>query len=209
MSFTSMKQLVEHLRKVNHHLDDRVTFECFVCKRYKIKTESFMRNHIKRCGVKRIRKSKCLICRQPLAIAELDSHLCGDNADVQCEYCADRFTVTKVLREHLENVHKSNRRLYKCKTPLCKKYFPMIFLKECHESVHDPESEEVLACDTCGKQFSSQLSLTGHKKVHRKTTSKLFSIVIVVVFIALCFIHFPRLIFFFFGFFNCGCRFPL
>lgn len=170
--FTSMKKLVNHLRTVKQH---RVLFECFICKWNNTYSEKTMRNHIKRhekTPQKRFRR-KCLVCLMLChSAADLDSHLCGDKVDIQCEYCDEHFTATTELCEHLTSVHQSSQRFYRCSK--CPKYFPMIFLKDCHENVHSKKNSqsELLNCDTCSKQFFDKKTFTDHKRFHNRPNGK-------------------------------------
>lgn len=162
-----MKALVDHLRIVKQH---RMVFECFICKQHEAYSEKAMRNHIKRHkqpNIKRFRRI-CLICKIPLSVTNFDSHLCGNEKYVPCEYCSGRFTTTKRLREHLENVHKSNLQLHHCKK--CTKYFPMVWLKNVHETVHN--NETLLTCEACSKQFFHKSTFNNHKRSHEETKCK-------------------------------------
>lgn len=131
------------------------SFECFICKNHTTKTKLAMQKHIRRHR----KYSKCEICGRR---SESTSHLCGKNADVQCEYCEKRFGTTAKMQQHLDRVHKT-RRLYGCDK--CSKFFAMIFFKNCHQASHSESSE--FKCDKCPKSFARRALLIYHKKTHQ------------------------------------------
>lgn len=174
--FPNVEELVEHLRIVDNH---RVLFECFVCKRFTTRSEKIMRKHIERhdrqpkkpVSAKKFRRV-CLICRIPLTVTNFGTHLCGDKVDVQCEYCAEKFTATKPLCEHLDAVHKTQRNLYTCAK--CPRIFAMVFIRDNHETSHS-QNLRPFKCEKCPKKFARQISLSKHIKLHDSHTCKFCS----------------------------------
>lgn len=159
-SFATGRELKNHLDMMNKtkYSDQLKYFECFICKRFRTKDETAMRDHIKQHPYMKI--PKCEICNTQTAPI---SHLCGKNKIVQCEYCPEKLMTTEKLLEHLNSMHKSNRRLYGCEK--CPKYFPMVFLKDCHQMSHSERNPKV-KCDMCLKTFTTKGSLTTHKETH-------------------------------------------
>lgn len=161
--FETGKLLNDHLH-LHEDVSDRPVkrehFECYICKTHKTKTAKDMRKHMRQH-----RQKRCEICKE---ILQSMSHLCGNNIDVQCEYCSERFKTTENMRKHLVDVHKSNQRLYQCK--MCPKYFPMIFLRDCHQATHTKRQEQ--QCDICPKKFVTKLRLARHKEIHRTQKCK-------------------------------------
>lgn len=122
---------------------DRIVYECYLCKcTYKslVNMQKHMNLHVDN---QNIDFQFCTICRMKVHYTKMDWHVCGEKDDIQCEYCSTRFTGTNKLLEHLDEMHKTDyQRLYECEK--CVKHFPMIFLKDSHQSTHANEPEEYL-----------------------------------------------------------------
>lgn len=148
----------------------RIEYECYLCNcNYKRLTT--MRKHM----FSHVKSQKavfhyCSICRAKVERTKMNSHVCGQLDNIQCEYCSKRFTGTNKLLKHLDVMHKTKRRLYECEK--CSKYFPMIFLRDSHQNTHANETEGSLRsanrakildsdreknhlCEECGRAFGS------------------------------------------------------
>lgn len=150
-------------------ISKRIEYECYLCKcNYKKlgTMRKHMNSHIKRQVVFHF----CSICRTKVDRTKMNFHVCGQRDDIQCEYCSERFTGTNKLLKHLNQIHKTKRRLYECEK--CIKHFPMIFLRDFHQNTHANEPDEYSRsanhtkrldaekakhhlCDECGKIFTS------------------------------------------------------
>lgn len=113
------------------------------------------------------RPAKCDVCKLPRFTDELDTHLCGDQYQIQCEYCDKSFTITTQLIEHLE-CHE-NQKFYHCKE--CHSYFGMKVLRDYHQEYHTRQSKNH-TCETCSKSFASKNNLISHMKTHTTEKSK-------------------------------------
>lgn len=152
-------------------MSKRGEYQCYLCK-IKYKSLVFMRKHMKLHSdrIKSVAYDPCSICRIKIRRKEMNAHLCDQKDSVQCEYCSVHFMATNELLDHLETMHPINRRLYRCEK--CIKYFPMIFLRDSHQTCHanepqansktsghrkvlNVEKSRANLCDECGKTFCS------------------------------------------------------
>lgn len=165
-SFESATELGIHLSTKKVSFARPKSFECFICKKYESKTQRAMRKHIKKHRVKNCNLSKCEICRKR---SDWTSHLCGgENSEIQCEYCSERFKTTTKMQQHLNNIHTTKRRLYRCAK--CPQFFALIFFRECHQASHSENYE----CNLCEKKFTNSQSLYYHKRTHSFQKCKFF-----------------------------------
>lgn len=126
-----------------------VEYECYLCKR-KYKNLKFMRKHMRNhMNDGSITSHLCPICRTEQDRTNMNTHLCSGKNDVQCEYCSKGFKSTNKLLKHLDKVHRTNRRFYRCDK--CPMLFPMIWLKDCHQNTHADEPDQHLKTDTLNK----------------------------------------------------------
>lgn len=132
-------------------------FQCYLC-RMNFITITKLRVHMK-CHEK---DHKCKICKAALTRNELNTHLCGDEAFISCEYCDDEFTATLKLLEHLQKSHV-RRKFYQCEK--CPKFFVMIGLRKYHMKTHAQDEAE-LVCNVCCKIFDSTRQLKRHMNSH-------------------------------------------
>lgn len=109
------------------------------------------------------RDMKCQICKEPLTLNESKCHLCGTQKMVKCEYCRKKFDVTINLLEHLETVHTTNKRMIRCEK--CSKFYPMEYLKECHQATHDKTNP--ISFDFPPKQNPNKILLHSHLRTHK------------------------------------------
>lgn len=136
---------------------EKKTFECFLCRASVIKFQKLkvhIRHHHKR-------NRNCTICKMELTANELNSHLCGDEKSIRCEYCSDTFTTTTALMKHLDNSNEK-KMIYKCEK--CTRNFLSIFLKDHHTKLHDSPEQSV--CEICSKAFFSEAKLKTHMRIH-------------------------------------------
>lgn len=154
------------------HLSDHIAYECYLCN-LKYKLLGALHNHMNlHTGGQRVVFHFCSICRMKVDRTKMDHHVCGANDFVQCEYCTKRFTGTAKLLKHLNEMHKTKRRMYQCEK--CVRHFPMVFLKDSHQDSHANEPEEYMKfakqfkghipsperakdhlCEECGKTFTT------------------------------------------------------
>lgn len=140
---------------------DILTFECYICKTV-VKSISNLRSHME----KHARDKECDICKMPLTVHELNSHLCGKEKNVSCEYCDETFISTVKLLEHLKLPHEK-KRLYRCNE--CPKFFPMIILRHYHMAQHRIEAPpNRYLCNICGKGFATSSNFSAHKRTHKE-----------------------------------------
>ncbi|XP_055311535.1 zinc finger protein 700-like [Sitodiplosis mosellana] len=142
------------------------SYQCYLCRMSFNTFFNGVHVHMKRHE----RDQKCEICKTELTLNELNSHLCGDEKSIRCDYCADEFTATSKLVEHLDKSHEKGKLLYRCEK--CSKYFSMFALKELHMKVHDRAPKQFV-CKVCHKNFASKLLRKVHVKRHNETNSHL------------------------------------
>lgn len=139
-------------------------FSCFSCK-IQIKSLSEFKAHMKQ----HVKDQVCEICKVQVSFNELkESHVCGTETSISCEYCNETFTSTAKLLEHLETPHES-KKLYGCSK--CFKYFPQLNLRQFHMAQHENEEGVTPAvqhiCEECGKGFDTVDKLNKHQKYHK------------------------------------------
>lgn len=144
-------------------------FKCFACK-IQIKSVTEFQTHMKQHAIDQV----CEICKMQLSYNELnESHVCGTETSISCEYCNETFTSTAKLLEHLKTPHES-KKLYGCSK--CFKYFPQSNLRQYHMVQHENEAKNTPTtqhiCDECGKGFDTADKLSKHQKSHNDTTEK-------------------------------------
>ncbi|XP_055311551.1 zinc finger and SCAN domain-containing protein 12-like [Sitodiplosis mosellana] len=140
-------------------------FQCYLCG-MNCSTKQILRAHMylhERCH-------KCDICKTALTQNELNSHLCGEEKTIRCDYCPIEFTVTLELLEHLEKSHEK-RKFYRCEK--CPKFIASIALKETHMKSHELDAPKRFICEVCSKAFTSRVNLRSHRRSHVKTKSHL------------------------------------
>lgn len=137
------------------------SYQCYLC-RTNFSTTEEIRVHMKRHE----RDQKCELCKMELTFNELYSHLCGKEKSIRCDYCADEFTATLKLIDHLEESHEKGLSFHQCEK--CPKYFAMLTLKEFHMASHNGQSNQFV-CKICSKAFSTKISLNVHVKRHENT----------------------------------------
>lgn len=139
------------------------SFQCYLCQRcFPLLRE--LRIHMK-CHE---RSYKCEICRSPLTFNELNTHLCGKEESIDCDYCPNTFIATSKLVKHIETSH-GKRKFYQCEK--CPKFFPMITLKEWHIITHAQDLPRLFVCNICSKAYAMESVLKTHIKSHDKTIS--------------------------------------
>lgn len=151
-------------------MSKRIEYECYLCNCIYKKLPTIRRHmnlHVKN---QKAAFHYCSICRTKVERTKLNFHVCGQQSNVQCEYCSRGFKGTNKLLKHLDVMHKTTRRLYECEK--CFKHFPMIFLRDFHQNTHTTEFEEYLRsakhkkmldsdkarnhlCEECGKRFTN------------------------------------------------------
>lgn len=133
-------------------------FQCYLCRTdyYGIRE---LRDHMKRHE----RDKKCEICKMTLTHSELNSHLCGKESSIRCDYCANEFTTTLKLIDHLEKSHET-KKLHQCEK--CPKFLASIALREYHMKSHDLDAPKRFICEICSKCFASKVLLNAHSKTH-------------------------------------------
>lgn len=164
MAFETTREIACHVLWV--HKNDKATkkdclkkFTCVLCN----ETFTNITDYGKHIG-EHERATKCEVCKLP---AKLDTHLCGDQEEIQCDYCDERFSTTTKLIEHLKS--HENHKFYHCKT--CRLFFGMKFLRDCHEEQHVQQIKNY-TCETCSKSFTREEYLIQHMKIHTKRGGK-------------------------------------
>lgn len=164
MTFETTKEIALHMRR-GHETDidyETTIFTCTLCNESFSNIEDYrkhMRGHE--------RSTKCDVCKLPRCMDELDTHLCGDQEQIQCDYCDQMFKVTTKLVEHLQS--HDNQRFYHCKH--CHLYFGMKILRDYHEEQHVKKAK-YYKCETCSKTFATKNNLISHMGTHEADRCK-------------------------------------
>lgn len=74
-------------------------------------------------------KQRCQICRNQSE--DLKQHMCTNETEIQCEYCASIFKSTIDLGEHFNEVNHKNVRYYRCNK--CNMAFLTEYFLKCHQ----------------------------------------------------------------------------
>lgn len=147
----------------------RTLHHCYACQKT-FENPYKLRVHIKtHSEAPRRRLQRCKVCQKSLSRDELDTHMCGDEESIRCDYCPNEFIVTLELLEHLKESHQ-NTETYQCEK--CPKYFTMTALKEIHMKMHEKHTQKPFACNVCSMLFSKKKYLDFHKKTHDQIKSK-------------------------------------
>ncbi|XP_055311487.1 zinc finger protein 595-like [Sitodiplosis mosellana] len=163
-SFETTKELNDHVRE--NHKWNHTLYTCHLCEK-DCHTQSNLQSHFKH----HVKMTKCQVCKRSLKLDDLNSHLCGKEKSIRCDYCPNEFTTTSKLVEHLEKSHETNVKFYQCEK--CKKCFPMIALKDFHMISHAQDEPKPFVCEICSKAFSKEYYLKVHSETHDAPKSHL------------------------------------
>ncbi|XP_055311588.1 zinc finger protein 878-like [Sitodiplosis mosellana] len=162
---TTQFALPKKSRSTTRRKKEEKSFQCYLCQT-SFSTMKEVRVHMERHK----RDQKCKICRTALTVNELNSHLCGEERSIGCEYCSNEFTITAKLLEHLKTDH-ATKKMHKCEK--CPTFLAMIALKEFHMKSHELDAPKRFICEICSKAFASKLRLRGHIERHDQIKSHL------------------------------------
>lgn len=152
-SFSSDVHLRDHVRRV-HNASHK--YECAYCKAtfpvaYRLK---------KHLAVHTSAKTTCPVCSKILSVRTSMSHhmkLHSKEKPYQCVQCGKEFAKKTILALHLRFVHRSD----KLRCLKCHQEFKRRLEYQKHLSEH--VKERTLACEFCGKLFSTLGALGAHK----------------------------------------------
>lgn len=166
MTFQNSDGISKHIRETHRKKAEERLYECYICKIQIRNHEHALRNHMKMHSDPPT--VQCGVCMEDYS--ENESHLCGEETTIQCDYCEKQFTTTDGLVKHLNDNHEQ-KKLHRCET--CIKYLPMLFLKKHHNC--RGQLTKPYACSVCIKRFATLNQLRQHEKTHRddKTGKKM------------------------------------
>lgn len=155
-SFAKPIELRKHIR--SHDPNGKRTFECYLCK-IPFKSSKLVKKHLELHD----KYVKCTICYQAVEERKMDHHLCGEEKQINCGYCQQTFTSTKLILNHFDTDHPNDIRMQKCYD--CRTFFESRVLMKYHTRYHD-EHPKIFVCDTCSKAFETRKKLANHMKYH-------------------------------------------
>lgn len=155
--FKSEKLLSNHIKRLNHTDEAKVTFKCVVCPE---KTELNEHSKIHFDG----KHYTCHICPTKYTRSnKLKPHLMNKHiapiVRFKCELCSETFKFEVTLKTHLLT-HINTPVVYNCGQ--CAKTFSNATELRVHEIAHRPQ----LKCDFCYRSFRLQTIMDKHVEIH-------------------------------------------
>ncbi|XP_055317616.1 zinc finger protein 28-like [Sitodiplosis mosellana] len=96
-----------------------------------------------------------------------------ENFDLNCDQCDTMFSTFHDAQRHYKESHGDDNGYIKCKS--CKYKVKRFFTLKHHVKSHSViKTPETFKCDMCPKVFTTQKSITRHKRQHRMTMNKSF-----------------------------------
>lgn len=160
--FQTANELRTHMKM--HNAKPIKQFECIICK-MELNTAKLLEKHMQSHGEERKGPvfSTCTVCREYVC----EPHLCGEETQIDCAYCQQKYTSTKELITHL-GIHSDDCKFYRCAE--CAKVFRMEFLLKNHEKYHTAHPKAFL-CSICAKAFDSNAKLNQHTSTYHSNAA--------------------------------------
>ncbi|KAH9507349.1 hypothetical protein Btru_057875 [Bulinus truncatus] len=155
--FTSLEKAVKH-RMIHHRV---INYRCNLCNRRFYSTETLNRHvtlHVVEKPFKCTKCAKAYRCRKKWI---LHQKLHFQDSTFKCNACKKTFVSHWDFNKHLQGHMEGDRACHACSEKFSDKKSLRV-----HLFTHSGKSS--FSCDTCGKTYLHQHSLTKHSKVHTK-----------------------------------------
>lgn len=154
----SIKTNRKRKKWIKMDVQDTKLFECFQCKE-EFKQLCDLRAHIRdhESGEKPF---ECKTCKAQFAHLKSWSRHCFRHTQniYDCEYCDEAYKTLRLLKHHIQEIHKDRLSAYQCDQ--CPKKFPLRFLLVWHYVEH--KRVKRIVCPTCDAVFFNDQQLKSH-----------------------------------------------
>lgn len=133
-------------------------FECFECKKI-FKQQRELKVHIYDHDSNR-KSFICTVCKMQFRsrVTWYRHRFRHMNNVLNCEYCDEKFIMLSKLKQHIQDIHKSQLNTHQCDQ--CSEAFPLKFLLTWHIEWH--KNAKKYACTACDSVFFSERKLNTH-----------------------------------------------